>query len=167
MFCVYVLNKSSLVNIKTQNLFCCTLNLFPVRIRNKTPSSTTRAHSNGNPTTARILPTAGHRPIPSDKPTILPAGKALSMAAPIPVPRRFACWLRTTHRVFPRKLLRWLNASHSDIPSSLGGSHLHRHSRLRHLRGRIRHLPVLQTKMVVHRRRLNRSNSRRSHIHPL
>ena len=86
------------MNIKTQYLFCCTLNLFPVRTRNKTPSSTTRAHSNGTPTTARILPTAGHRPIPSDKPTILPAGQALSMAAPIPVPSRFACGLRTTHR---------------------------------------------------------------------
>jgi len=216
------------VNIKTQYLFCCTLNLLPVRTRNKTPSSTTRAHSNGNPTTARILPTAGHRPIPSDKPTLMPAGQALSMATTLPIPSRIACGLRTTHRsqrvhgnvrrlhallvqpplpdrslgkhrsnqrlswrnqknaqlrkslhansvfplflhsrVFPRKLLRWLNTSHSDIPASLMGSHLHRHSRLRHLRSGIRHLPFLQTEMVVHRHRLNRSHSRRSHIRTL
>jgi hypothetical protein len=57
-----------------------------------------RAHSNGNPTPARILPTAGHRPFPSDKSTVMLAGQTRSMATSIPVPSRVACWLRTANR---------------------------------------------------------------------
>lgn len=164
----------------------------------------TRAHSNSNPTTARILPTAGHRPIPSDKPTLLPPRQTLPLATPLPLPSRLPRRLRTTHRsqrihdtvlrlhpllvqphlphrspsehrgnqhvprsnqetaqlrkslphnrilslfrhshILPRKLLRRHDTPRSHISAGLMGSHVHRHSRLRHLRRRVRHIPVL------------------------
>jgi hypothetical protein len=86
------------LNITTQYLFHCAFTLFPIRVRNTIPSSTTRAHSNVSPNTARILPTAGHRPIPSDKPTLLPTRQASAMATPIPLPSRITRRLRTTAR---------------------------------------------------------------------
>lgn len=215
------------MNITTQYLFHCASNLSPIRVRNTIPSSKTRAHRNGSPTTARILPIAGHRPIPSDKPTLLPNRQAPAMATPIPLPSRIPRRLRTTTRsqrihdrirrihpllvqhplpnssprkhhstqrlprhsqktAHPRqtlysgsvfslsrnltvlldKLLHWRNASNSHTSTGVMGRHLHRHRSIRHVRGGIRHLHVLQTKMVVHRHRLNRSNNRRSSIHP-
>jgi hypothetical protein len=66
--------------------------------------------------------------------------------------------------IFPHKLLRRHDTSHRNISAGLRRSHLHRQSRLRHLRGRLRHIPLLQTKMVVHRHRLRLSNHRRNNI---
>jgi len=221
-------NAALVLNITTQYLSWRLPYIFRVRVRTPHPNSTTRAHSNGNPTPARILLTAGHRPFPSYKPTVMLAGQTLSMATSISVPSRVACWLRTTNRsqrvhgdvrclyallvqpplpcrslsehrshqrlswhnqengqlrkslpahgviplfrsnrVLPRKLLSRFNASNCNIAANFMGNHFHRHSRLGRLRHRLRHLHVLQTKMVVHRSRRRRRHNRRSNLRAL